>query len=39
MWLHSQGLDIAVLFLAQILAITEGNKNYIFDVDDSGPGT
>lgn len=39
-WPQSQGWDIAVLFSAQMLAITEGKKNYyIFDVDDSGLGS
>lgn len=38
-WPQSQGLNIAVLFSAQMLAITEGKTNYcIFDVGDSGLG-
>ena len=39
-WPQSQGLDIAVLFSTQMLAIMEGKKNYyyIFDIDDSALG-
>lgn len=38
-WPQSQGLDIAVLFSTQMLAIMEGkNYYYIFDIDDSALG-